>query len=178
MATKLAWVISDTHFGHTNILTFKASDGSPLRSFESVDQMNEVMVKNWNNVVAPTDKVYHLGDVTINPKWLHIVGRLNGDKVLIKGNHDNAKLSAYAQYFRDVRACHVYNDVILSHIPVHPQNLYRFPFNIHGHLHDGHVIDPETLNQDTRYRSVCVEKIGYTPVLLDQIVKELHDLND
>jgi len=57
------WVISDTHFDHANILNFTDKVGKPTRNFADVDEMNETMIANWNSVVKPGDKVYHLGDV-------------------------------------------------------------------------------------------------------------------
>ena len=56
------FVISDTHFNHELILTFKDYVGKPVRHFDSVAQMNECMFDNWNSVVTPADTVYHLGD--------------------------------------------------------------------------------------------------------------------
>jgi len=84
--------------------------------------MDEDMIEKWNNVVGPKDKVYHLGDVVINRKAIPTLARLNGDKVLIKGNHDIFKLSDYTPYFRDIRGYHVMNNYILSHVPVHPDS--------------------------------------------------------
>ena len=70
---KNTWVISDTHFNHAAILTFKDYAGKPPREFDNVDQMNEAMFDNWNDVIKSTDTVYHLGDVLFGPdkvKWL------------------------------------------------------------------------------------------------------------
>lgn len=82
------FLISDTHFNHGNILTFKDENGNPLRVFNDVIEMNEVMVERWNARVQPKDKVYHLGDIAIGKKGLSLLERCNGTKVLIKGNHD------------------------------------------------------------------------------------------
>ena len=59
------------------------------------NEMDEEMIKRWNETVRPNDKVYHLGDVVINRKALTTLSRLNGDKVLIRGNHDIFKLEEY-----------------------------------------------------------------------------------
>jgi calcineurin-like phosphoesterase family protein len=157
------FLISDTHFGHANILTFKNTDGTPVRDFSSLEEMNETMVDNWNKVVSPIDKVYHLGDVLFTKKWLDLIlPRLNGTKVLIKGNHDNLKLSQYQQYFKDVRAVWVLDKLVLSHIPIHPESLSRWKANVHGHLHGNSLDDP-------RYFNVSVEKVNYTPVDFEYI---------
>ena len=179
------WLISDTHFGHEKTCTvFKREDGSPLRPFSSAEEMDEYMVKAWNERVRPRDKVYHLGDVVINRKFLPVLGRLNGDKVLIRGNHDIFKLEDYTQYFRDVRGYHVMNGLILSHVPVHADSLGRFGANIHGHLHANRVRRPRGIDAktgdilysadiDPRYHCVCVEQTDFAPVLLENVYKRI-----
>lgn len=76
--------VSDTHFGHLNIIKYSN------RPFKDVSHMNEVLIGNWNEVVAPNDTVYHLGDVALGDKslWESVFSRLNGYKVLVVGNHD------------------------------------------------------------------------------------------
>lgn len=157
------FLISDTHFGHSNILTFKRDDGTPLRPFSSVEEMDETMIDNWNRVVGKKDKVYHLGDLVFsNRKLQEVMPRLNGTKVLIKGNHDTLKLSQYAQFFKDVRAYHVLDKMLLSHIPIHPNSMGKWRANLHGHLHY-HLID------DERYINLSVEQINYTPIEFEEI---------
>lgn len=161
------FLISDTHFGHKNILSFKRNDGTSLRpAFNSIEEHDEFLIDNWNKVVSPTDKIYHLGDVGFYnvSKLLEIMSRLNGRKVLIKGNHDNLKLSQYAQCFSDVRAYHVLDKFVLSHIPIHPESVTRWKGNIHGHLH------ANTLD-DSRYINVSCEQINYTPISFEELKK-------
>jgi calcineurin-like phosphoesterase family protein len=126
--------------------------------------------------------VYHLGDVVINRKALKTMGRLNGDKVLIRGNHDIFRDDEYREYFRELRAYHVMNGCILSHIPVHTESLGRFGVNIHGHLHANRVkkirgVDVRTGELlysddiDPRYHCVCVEHTDFAPILLEDVFK-------
>jgi len=89
---------------------------------------------------------------------------------MVKGNHDQDKLSYYAQYFDDVRAYVVKKGFIMSHIPIHPSSLSRWELNIHGHLHCNVVMDGD--KPDTRYRNVCVEQTNYRPILLDEVLHE------
>lgn len=158
------FLIADTHFGHRNILTFKRTDGTPLRDFPDIDTHDEYLIRRWNSVVSAEDKVYHLGDVGFKSfsKLASILERLNGRKVLIKGNHDGFKLSQYHQYFTDVRGTHQLDNFILSHIPIHPQSLSRWKGNIHGHVH------ANTLS-DSLYINVSVENINYTPIDFEEI---------
>ncbi len=171
--------ISDTHFGHKNIITFKRDDNTPLRDFATVEEMDETMVRNWNKVVCDKDTVYHLGDVVINRKALPILERLNGRKVLIKGNHDIFRLEDYTQYFDDIRAYKVMTKegIICSHIPIHPDSLSRWRINLHGHLHSGVVKKRKWLFwkvRDPRYMCVSVEHINYMPISYDEVLKRIN----
>ena len=179
------FLVSDTHFGHLGVCKFMRSDGvTKLRPWDSADEMDEAMVKTWNERVKPTDKVYHLGDVVINRKALGIMHRLNGDKVLIRGNHDIFKDDDYREHFRDLRAYHVMNGMILSHIPIHSESLGRFGVNIHGHLHANRVrkargVDAKTgtvlysTEIDPRYHCVCVEQTDFAPILFEDVIKRI-----
>ena len=183
MAT--TFLISDTHFGHEKTCTvFKREDGTPLRPFASAEEMDEAMVQRWNDRVRPRDQVYHLGDVVINRKFLSVLSRLNGDKVLIRGNHDIFHLADYTQYFRDIRGYDVKNGMIMSHIPVHVESLARFGTNIHGHLHASRVmkmrgVDVKTgevlygTEIDPRYHCVCVEHTDYAPISLEEVYERI-----
>ena len=157
------FLVSDTHFGHAGVCRFTHEDtGIKIRPWTDPNEMDEDMVRMWNETVRPNDKVYHLGDVVINRKSLAIMERLNGDKVLIRGNHDIFKLEDYTKYFRDIRGYHVMDNMILSHIPVHPDSKGRFKANIHGHLHSRNLPDPFYIN-------VSVEQIGFKRILFEEI---------
>src|SRR5581483_5246031 len=77
---------SDTHFGHKNVIRYDE------RPFRDMDHMREMLIKNWNDTVTPSDTVYHLGDVAFlgTTATREIVNRLNGRKILIRGNHDGS----------------------------------------------------------------------------------------
>ena len=172
------FLISDTHFGHAGVCKFTHGETDvKIRPWDDPEVMNEDMVRMWNETVRPNDKVYHLGDVVINRKFLHILGRLNGDKVLIKGNHDIFKLSDYTPYFRDIRGSHILDNHILTHIPLHPDSLARWcNGNFHGHLHSNRVTlsgfnGKPTDIIDPRYFNVSVEQIGFKPILFEEAVK-------
>ena len=175
------FLTSDTHFGHTGVCRFTRNDGvTKLRPWTDPDEMDEEMVKRWNDTVRPNDKIYHLGDVVINRKSLKIMSRLNGDKVLIRGNHDIFRDDEYRLYFRELRAYHVMNGMILSHIPLHPESLGRFGTNVHGHLHANRVMmEPAGTYGipviDARYHNVCVEMTNFTPILFEDVLKRITD---
>ena len=179
------FLVSDTHFGHAGVCRFVRNDGvTKLRPWTDPAEMDEFMVAAWNERVGPNDKVYHLGDVVINRKALKTMARLNGDKVLIRGNHDIFPDVEYREYFRELRAYHVMNGMILSHIPVHPESLGRFGVNIHGHLHANRVKKIRGVNtrtgellysdeNDVRYHCVCVEQTDFAPILFEDVIKRI-----
>ena len=180
------FLVSDTHFGHMGVCRFTRNDGvTKLRPWDNADEMDEAMVEAWNERVKPTDKVYHCGDAVINRKALHTLRRLNGDKVLIRGNHDIFRDDEYRAYFRELRAYHVMNGLILSHIPIHSDSLGRFGCNVHGHLHANRVrkargIDARTgeilyIDEiDPRYYNVSVEQLpDFAPILFEDVLKKI-----
>lgn len=179
------FLTSDTHFGHAGVCRFTESDGvTKIRPWTDPNEMDEEMVRRWNDRVGPKDKVYHLGDVVINRRSLSTLARLNGDKVLIRGNHDIFPDAEYRTYFRELRAYHVMNGMILSHIPVHEASLGRFGTNIHGHLHTNRVkqargVDARTGAtlysdaNDVRYHCVCVEQTDFAPILFEDVIKRI-----
>jgi len=178
------FLVSDTHFGHVGVCKFTNKDGSKMRPWTDPDEMDEEMIKRWNETVRPNDKVYHLGDVVINRRSLKTLARLNGDKVLIRGNHDIFRDDEYREYFRELRAYHVMNGMILSHIPLHEDSLGRFGVNIHGHLHANRVRKPRGYDVktktmlysddiDNRYHCVCVEHTDYRPILFEDVIKKI-----
>jgi calcineurin-like phosphoesterase family protein len=147
--------------------------------------MDEHLVQVWNERVRPQDKCYHLGDVVINRKSLKTLARLNGDKVLIRGNHDIFRDDEYREYFRELRAYHVMNGVILSHIPIHEASLGRFGCSIHGHLHANRVMKARGVDArtgeilygneiDPRYFNVSVEQLpDFAPILFEDVCKRI-----
>lgn len=155
--------IGDTHFGHRNILRFDAV--KPHRPFDSIEEHDEELVRRWNGVVSKGDIVWHLGDFAFSSKAIAMAGRLNGMKRLVLGNHDHYPTSEYLKHFHKVYgAATLKDDILLTHIPVHPDQLERFKFNVHGHLHTHNM-------EDSRYINVSCEQINLTPVPMEWILK-------
>ena len=169
------WVISDTHFDHANILNFTDKVGKPTRNFADVEEMNETMIANWNSVVKPGDKVYHLGDVLFGNRkqeWMaKNFPRLNGQKRLIVGNHDNIKFHAAGGWWGKIDLWRMFPEfgLLLTHVPVHNSTLgesHRFgdgPMtNVHGHIH-------QNASPTEFHRCVSVEQINYTPINIEEL---------
>ena len=170
--SKNVFVVSDTHFGHYGICRFTDPSGQKIRPWDSVEEHDAALVERWNSVVKPTDKVYHLGDVSISRKSLQLLEGLHGDKILIRGNHDIFKLEDYAKYFRDIRAFWVLNGCVFSHAPLHTSCLERFGCNVHGHTHSNvvkRVAEIGGMEPDPCYLNVCVEKTNFYPIPLEEV---------
>lgn len=166
------FLISDTHFGHKNILNFKRANGEPLRDFHSTYEMDMYMVEQWNRVVGVNDKVYHLGDVAFTDGGMKLLGILNGKKRLVRGNHDLRRLKDYTQYFEEVYGVRQIDGYWFTHVPMHAQTVHqpRVKANVHGHLHANVVLDLG-YEPDPKYFNVSVERINYTPISFDEIKK-------
>lgn len=169
-----SWMIADTHFCHKNIIEFEE------RPFSSVEEMNKVMIKNWNSVVNKRDVVYHLGDVCFADKdtTTKIVQQLRGRKFLIMGNHDRARS---AQWWRDVGFEKVYdkgiilhNFLLLTHEPLYLRQVGPFA-NFHGHIHSKEL---KGLENSLCHYNMGVENINYTPKLLNDMLPDLMKENN
>lgn len=137
--------VSDTHFGHANIITYCK------RPFKSVEEMDEVLIKNWNSQVKPGDVVYHLGDIAFGEKRKRLkdlVNRLNGTIMLLKGNHDHSvdeSLEETPEGFKWCKWMHVLSykvskkltySITLCHFPVlHWLNKEKAAIHLYGHVH-------------------------------------------
>lgn len=168
------WFISDTHLFHTNMLKFvdnRFSEKPRIRPFNSLDEMHEKIVENWNKNVKDGDYVYHLGDVTFqyHKGFNELMSRLKGHKRLIVGNHDKIWNPALSKWFDKAMLWHGFKEhnFTASHLPLRLDGLRDGKFNVHGHTHQNMVGDPHYIN-------VCVEVRDYTPVHLDTIISEIN----
>lgn len=172
------FLISDTHFTHDNMYNFLDEDGSKVRPMVNSYEGDAIMIENWNKIVSPNDKVYHLGDLGFNRNRLDVImPMLNGTKILIKGNHDIFKPNWYLRWFKDIRGCHNLDNYLLTHVPVHPGSKARFKRNLHGHTHQNKVmlINKDNLLTkvpDDWYYNCCVELNNYSPIPFDLVRKK------
>lgn len=187
----MRYVTSDTHFFHEGLLGM--SDFAP-RPFSTVAEMNQVIIDHWNQRVQSTDTVYHLGDIALyftkpavksNEAVFELLSRLNGNLVLIKGNHDSRDLFKYlAKHnfqvngkpkfeFHDVGVLIKFDhrQYYMTHYPmmlgIAPQII-----NLHGHIHHYSVSAKENINVgiDTPEAGYLNYKIPFgTPFSLDDI---------
>lgn len=154
----MIYFIADTHFNHENIIEYCQ------RPFENADQMNEYIIQRWNETVKKEDTVYHLGDVGFGTteELKVLVGKLNGNKILIKGNHD---LKRGTKEWKNIGFCEVYRkklileNLVLTHEPIH--DLKEGQINVFGHIHNQPLDESFEANNH-----ICVscDVIDYTPI--------------
>ena len=177
---------SDTHFGHANIIKFCD------RPFANTAEMDETLIRNWNEKVGPDDVIFHLGDFAWGGSdvWTKLLTQLNGKKYLIIGNHDMKNLrEGYLKYFEKV--------VSQMHIQIEGRSVYlnHYPFLCyagtfrsdkdqtwqlfgHVHTHEGGIKgkDDERMQYlfPTQY-DVGVDNNNFTPISwheIDNIIKQ------
>ncbi len=179
--------ISDTHFGHKGIINFSST--KPFRPFKTIEEHDAELVRRWNSVVGKKDRVFHLGDFCFGKRNLEVAAQLNGDKRLVMGNHDTYATEDYLKYFNKLYGACQFDNCILTHVPVHPRELGRFPMNVHGHLHTEVVkaysqpllphseLEVEGVKPDWRYFNVSCEQINLTPIPYDIIMNRWAENN-
>lgn len=183
--TSKTFVISDTHFGHSNIIRYCH------RPFETVEEMTEALIDNWNSVVSNDDEVWHLGDFCCFAKHglgFDICKRLNGKKYLVLGNHDEYQFDSDMDMYFTMGFSKVYDIPVfykgqfwMSHRPF--KSAYGVDvdkidgiFNIFGHIHNngldfdkyGHKVYLDDITKSTF--NVSADVIGYTPIEFDKVV--------
>ncbi|MCM1567897.1 MAG: metallophosphoesterase [Roseburia sp.] len=161
----MIYFISDTHFGDDAIRRYEN------RPFENVAQMNEQMIQNWNHTVQEEDTIYILGDFCVCGQESCFLKRLQGRKVLVKGNHDTKTNEEYrALGFAEVYDLPVILQSfwILSHEPLYVNE--NMPYaNLFGHVHNA----PQYKTCSKQHYCVTVERIQYTPISFEAIKEAL-----
>ncbi|HVB11888.1 MAG TPA: 2'-5' RNA ligase family protein [Nitrososphaerales archaeon] len=168
--------ISDLHLDHGNIISYTA------RPFcEDINEMNSVLIQNWNGTVGDNDKVYFLGDLTFgrdrkpSKYWWP---KLKGQKIFVKGNHDDDsvgtiqfdKFSIRDEYEKETKCFAV------AHDPNElPDDLRRWveanrAWVIHGDKHNNNVRDYPFVEGEKRTINVSCELLDYKPVSLSYLL--------
>lgn len=170
MLSNKYFFIADTHFFHKRIIEYEN------RPFENTNEMNEILIKNWNQIVRTGHIVFVLGDFAFCGKepMREICKQLNGYKYLIMGNHDLKSTTFYRNIgFDEVSKYPIIfqDNWILSHqpMPLAPGSILK---NIYGHVH----ADSEYPDYTDRSFCVSVERINYKPIEFQQIRKTMNQL--
>lgn len=173
--------ISDLHFGHSNIIRYDH------RPYKNANEMDQDLIKKWNDVVSDEDFVYILGDISWHhePKTVEIFKQLKGHKILVKGNHDYVS-NVLSQCFNKIVDYLEINDngtkVVMSHYPMPFWNgQFRDTVHLYGHVHNSHQWNIcESWAEEARqlqaipmrmYNVGCMmDWMGYTPRTLKEII--------
>lgn len=168
---------SDQHYDHKNIIEYEN------RPFKSMQEMNEALIDNHNKVVKPSDRIYILGDLSFgNPS--NILDRLNGEKILILGNHDRSWIKRYPHLKTKFYSIHDYllikngkRKIVLFHYPIMKWDMQHYhSYHLFGHIHSR---DPYPLGEDRnilRYSyNVGVDVNNYTPISFEEIRSKLKE---
>ncbi|HEY4355936.1 MAG TPA: hypothetical protein VGN16_09330 [Acidobacteriaceae bacterium] len=162
---------SDTHFNHANII------GYCKRPFADVFEMNKALIERWNAVVGPDDRVFHLGDFAMGNHDIApgIFDQLNGDKHLVRGNHDSKKTDKLGWASVSPATWYVERSdapigIYLIHNPAGVKPQMAPATVLHGHLHGMSDLHPFT--KHIRYIDVGVDCWDYRPVTLEQLLSK------
>lgn len=128
--------IADNHFGHEKIIEYDR------RRFDSVGQMDALMIQRWNEVVSDEDTVYVIGDLSFykEERTLSILHSLAGEKVLIQGNHDRVSPRVAKCYVKREKYLEIMDGserVVMCHYPMPFWNgQFKDTVHLYGHVHN------------------------------------------
>ncbi len=155
---------SDLHFGHRVMAEKHRSQ------FGTIDRMDEALIDNWNSRIKHGDTVYILGDVSFHKpdRTCEILDTLNGDKVLIRGNHDKKFKKEVSSRFVSIEDYRVlkHNDqkYVMMHYPILSwDGMHKGSYMLHGHCHDNLVYE------DIKRLDVGVDGNDYFPWSIDEV---------
>ncbi|PMC34554.1 hydrolase [Bacillus sp. UMB0899] len=166
------YYIADPHFGHEAIIKFCQ------RPFQTVEEMNRVMIDNWNNLVSAEDEVYIIGDFMYRSKHHpeYYLDQLKGKKHLILGNHDRwTNQVDLPLYFESVTQVKEIEDqsrhIVLCHYPmVEWPRYHKGSIHIFGHIHNSkNAAYDYYRNQDNMFNA-GVEINHFKPVTLQHLI--------
>lgn len=179
------FLISDTHYFHKNILSLELSTRG---HFNSMEEMHDHLIKQWNLVVKPEDTVYHLGDVSMHGSYsrmVDIISKLNGNIILIQGNHDELKVCSrlledgYIKELHEVGIKLKINkqSLWLSHYPMEI-GLRDRKWSIHGHIHSSksRYLNQINVGVDSAFMNEAMELPFGQPLALDRLIDHLETL--
>ncbi len=167
----MIFYIADTHFGDERVMRLAR------RPYDSLTEMNEALISNWNNAVSPQDTVYIVGDFAIDDENAQVIERLNGEKHLILGNHDKALTEKALKAFASVNTILTITDngrsVCLCHYPLMSyENSIYGGYQVFGHIHNNERdIAFELQKQLKNSLNSSADVIAFTPKTLDELMK-------
>jgi calcineurin-like phosphoesterase family protein/2'-5' RNA ligase len=164
LGRRKVFFIGDLHLDHDNIIDFCN------RPFRSVQEMNNVIVSNWNSTIRKRDVVFFLGDMAFrmdNRGTDYWRSKLNGKIYFIRGNHD---LSARTRLYEKLILKCKGREFLLVHDPKGvPENWNGWI--IHGHKHNNDTAGYPLINKEKKTVNVGVELLDFKPLPLEGLLK-------
>jgi calcineurin-like phosphoesterase family protein len=164
---------SDTHFGHKNVITYCG------RPFCCKDSMNEGLILRWNGeITKPNQRVFVLGDFAFgSPAFIkRILSRLNGYKILIKGNHDRGRNSMAEYGFDEVylqgEATYRGQTVFMQHVP-HAKRHGEFDIHLCGHVHESWTKTENIINVGVDVWDLKPQRLKHVIEYADRVQKAM-----
>ena len=156
----MIYFTSDTHFGDDRLNLY----GRDI-IFNSVEECDTHIIKQWNLTVNPDDIVYLLGDVAMNMASYKKVKSLNGHKILIKGNYDEKYTDNFLLlFFNEVKSSDVFTyEKQIFYLNHYPTNGDDTMFNLVGHIHGLWRVQRNMIN-------VGCDAWHFTPISINQIL--------
>jgi len=164
--------IGDIHFGHKTI--------AKIRGFDDVDEYNEEAIRRYNSVMGKHSIGFLFGDIAMeNHKYYHLLDRMNGQKVVILGNHELPEDVKYLlPHITKLGGAIEYKGFIFTHVPIHVSQVGRYRGNVHGHTHEeimmmySYNLSPPkvTIELDPRYQCVSWDILNGVPIGFDALV--------
>lgn len=165
----MIYFTADHHFGHKSILRLCG------RPFADVEEMNESLIKQWNDVVGVNDQIYVIGDFTYESDPAPYLPRLRGKKVLIRGNHDKLKYdSCWDEVYDLKRVSENKKSFILLHYAMRTwQWKESGSFHLYGHSHGQLEHTPWDRSMDVGVDAIAARGLGYRPVSIEEVTEIL-----
>ena len=158
------YVISDLHLGHKNILNFEPN----YRFGDTVEEHDHILIERIKSVVkSRRDRLIILGDICMKEELMPMLDEIPGEKILVRGNHDQFDDEVYRKYFKKIHGILHYKGFWLTHAPIHPVEL-RGKKNVHGHVHSNSIRN-HYHEKDERYINACVENCEGYPINFNDI---------
>ncbi len=166
------YLISDTHFDHNNIIKYEN------RPFKSVQDMNHYLIKSWNEHVSESDVIIHMGDFSMatQERTEEIISKLNGNIILLRGNHDQGTISEYTFPYPYVESMTTQHNGYKYYCCHNKDNIpsYWKHWKLVGHQHSNIPF----IDYENKTINVSVEVIDYKPLSFEKLNTYLRSMNN
>ena len=170
----IKYYISDHHFHHEGIIEYES------RPFENLFDMDTFMESAWNTRVSSKDTIVHGGDLALGSirgyksRITYLMKRLNGYKILVKGNHERSRKTSLAVGFDEVHSYYFEDGVLVIHNLMANwdrliHQIEKADYVLYGHVHELLLEDPRVVGQE-KFINISVEHLDYIPRTIEELI--------